>query len=117
MSTVLKAVRKPFYVEYLQFKGWQNAIEAIEFLGKVGVVSYFVPMGYEDRHVRKESDYDRCNGHILEDAEELLVIKRKDLYIPVRMGSYIIVDEDYNAIALTREQFNNQYDQLGEDNA
>lgn len=76
-----------------------------------------IPAVREDRHVRKESDYDRSNEHILEDADELLAIKRNDVYIPAGKGSYVIVDEDYNALALTREQFNNQYDQLGEDNA
>lgn len=64
-----KYLKKPVEIEAVQFKGWQNADE----IRKWSPTCFFVPRGYE--HIlRRPAEYDRSNGHLLEDADSFLVI-------------------------------------------
>lgn len=76
--------KKPVEIEAIEFRGWNNAREVCEWAD-----AYFVGRGYEHA-LRRESESDRSNGHILDDAPPFLVIKTLEGSMRADVGDFVI---------------------------
>lgn len=84
MRDVMNYRKKPVTVEAIQFLGWRNAAEIADWSG-----AFYVPRGY-DHPMRHDSEYDRSNMHINEDAREYLVIATLEGNHRADVGDWII---------------------------
>ena len=106
----MRAQKKPMEVESFVFQGWANADRIIEWRGSHDGAAYYVGRGYEHR-MRRDHEFDRSNGHLLEDAEDYLVVKtRNSSWVRVDRLGVVIMDDLEHFEVLTGAEFKEAYD-------
>lgn len=89
MFEPITVMKKPEEVEAIQFEGWQNSQNIWEWSPNV----FYVPRGYEHAF-RKDNEFDRGNGHILDEADAFLVVRLGDgRLVRIDRGWWIIKNE------------------------
>ncbi|GGK32047.1 hypothetical protein GCM10010124_26000 [Pilimelia terevasa] len=78
--------KKPVEVEAIQFDG---QLASTEDINRLGAGAVYVPRGYEHR-MRYDSEQDRSNGHVLDDAPPYLVIHTLEGDHRANVGDWII---------------------------
>lgn len=113
--------KQPDSVQAVKFMGWSNASE----IHKWADNTFFVPRGYD--HALRQGhprEYDRSNGHLLDDAPEFLVLRSgysSDERVDVWDWIVRLDGDDGNGDtsvefhALSEEQFQEQYGTLAAD--
>ncbi|QKY80056.1 hypothetical protein SEA_DOGGS_56 [Gordonia phage Doggs] len=95
----------------VQWDGNFHSAEAIARALNGRVILWPVPRGYEHK-LRRDNEFDRSNGHILDDAAAFLVVYRSDSdESPARVEArqWFVWDDD-DVEVMTRKQFDQAYD-------
>lgn len=77
--------KKPVDIEACEFKDWASFLKIARWADNV----YFVPEGYEHA-LRTENEFDRSNGHVLDNAKPFMVIRTLEGDMRASVGDMII---------------------------
>jgi hypothetical protein len=91
----------------MKFKGWMNAQDIHNWIDGV----FYVPEGYE-HYLRRKDEYDRGNGHILDDAYSYLVLRVGNEPVRIDIGSWIVQLDAKSYEILSDLEFQQKYEVL-----
>lgn len=101
-----KFVKKPEEIEAVQFDGWTNAGDIFTWAdGRV----FYVFRGY-DHTLRREAEYDRSNGHCLDDAVGYLVVHTLNGQVRADAQDWIAKDSDGDLVVYSSKTLDDLYD-------